>query len=179
MTTAEGPRRRKHHLEPRMARLQTTPDIQAWEIQGVQKFVPCPSNSYLRAADGIRSLQRIGIGRNFLLVKNNPEIKVPRRCRGHVRLKYIVRESLLVMDQRTVVRFLTLKTLSARDITAELEEVYGHEALSLSVVKKWCKRFVNGRITLEGDPWSGRPPRSDLLRICYVGYRKESLRWQA
>jgi transposase len=66
------------------------------------------------------------------------------------------------MEQRAVVRFLTLKKLSARDITAELEGVYEHEALSLSAVKKWCKRFVNGRITLEDDPRSGRPPRSNL-----------------
>jgi hypothetical protein len=40
---------------------------------------------------------------------------------------------------------LTLKKLSARDATAELEEVYGHEALCLLAVKKWRKRFVNER----------------------------------
>jgi hypothetical protein len=39
---------------------------------------------------------------------------------------------------------LILKKLPARDTTAELEGVYGHGALSLSAVKKWCKRFVNG-----------------------------------
>jgi hypothetical protein len=53
---------------------------------------------------------------------------------------------------------LTLKKLSARDVTAELEEVYAHEALSLSAVKRRRKRFVNGRITLEDDPQSGRSP---------------------
>jgi transposase len=66
------------------------------------------------------------------------------------------------MEQRAVVRFLTLKKLSARDIMAELEGEYGHEALSLSAVKKWRKRFVNVRITLEDDPRSGRPPQCDL-----------------
>jgi hypothetical protein len=66
------------------------------------------------------------------------------------------------MEQRAVVRFLTLKKLSARDIIADLEGVYGHEALSLSAMKKWRKRFVNGRIALEGDPRSTRPPRSDF-----------------
>jgi hypothetical protein len=69
------------------------------------------------------------------------------------------------MEQRTVVRFLTLKKLSARDITAELEAVYGHEAISLSTVRKWRNRFVNGRITLEDDPRSGGPPRSDLCEF--------------
>jgi hypothetical protein len=45
---------------------------------------------------------------------------------------------------------------------AELEEVYGHEALSLSAVQKWRKRFVNRRISLEDDSQSGRLPGSDL-----------------
>jgi hypothetical protein len=67
------------------------------------------------------------------------------------------------MEQRAVVRSLTLKKLSARDITAELERVYGHEALSQSAMKKCRKRFVKGRITLEDDTPSGRPPRSDLF----------------
>jgi hypothetical protein len=62
------------------------------------------------------------------------------------------------MEQRAAVRFSTLKKLSARDITVELEGVYGHEALSLSAVKKRRKRFANGRITLKDDPRSGTPP---------------------
>jgi transposase len=66
------------------------------------------------------------------------------------------------MEQRTVVRFLTLKKLSAGDITIELEEVYGHEALSLSAVNNWCKRFMNKRITVKDEPRSGKPPRRDL-----------------
>jgi hypothetical protein len=40
------------------------------------------------------------------------------------------------MEQRVVIRFLTLKELSVRDIMAELERVYGHEALSPLAVKK-------------------------------------------
>jgi transposase len=66
------------------------------------------------------------------------------------------------MEQRAVVQFLTLKKLSARDVTGELGGVYGHEVFSLSAVKKWRKRFANGRITLEDAPRSGRPLRSDL-----------------
>jgi hypothetical protein len=38
---------------------------------------------------------------------------------------------------------------------------YGHETLSLSAVKKWHKRLVNGRITLEDEPGSGRRPRTN------------------
>jgi hypothetical protein len=68
------------------------------------------------------------------------------------------------MEQRTVVRFLTLKKLSARDFTAELKKVYGHEALSLSAVKNAREHFVNGRITLRDDPRSGRQSQSDLYK---------------
>jgi hypothetical protein len=131
-------------------------------IQGGPKVCDLPFQSRPERANGIRSLERTGNGRNFLLSKKNPEIKVPKRCRGYVRLKYIACESSLVTEQRVVIQFLTLKRLFARDVTAELEGVYGHEALSLSAVKKWRKRFVNGRITLEDDPWSGRPPRNNL-----------------
>jgi hypothetical protein len=62
------------------------------------------------------------------------------------------------MAQCAVVRFLTLKNLSGSDIMAEVVGVYGHEVLSLSVVKNWHKWFVNGRITLEDDPRSRRLP---------------------
>jgi hypothetical protein len=40
------------------------------------------------------------------------------------------------MEQPAVVHFLTLKKLSARDIAAEMEGVYGHEALSLLAMKQ-------------------------------------------
>jgi hypothetical protein len=62
------------------------------------------------------------------------------------------------MDQFAVVRFLTLKCPSAEATRPELESVYDHEAFSLSVVKKWSKRFANARINLEDDPRSGRSP---------------------
>jgi hypothetical protein len=40
------------------------------------------------------------------------------------------------MEQRAVIRFLTLKGLRASAIAAELDSVYGTEALALSTVKK-------------------------------------------
>jgi hypothetical protein len=66
------------------------------------------------------------------------------------------------MELPAIVRFLTLKKLFAWDMMAELERVHGSKALSLSAVKKWRKRFANGRITLEDDSRSGRPPGIDL-----------------
>jgi hypothetical protein len=50
--------------------------------------------------------------------------------------KYIVWKSSLVMEQRLAVRCVILKKLPARNITAELDGAYGHEALSLLAVKK-------------------------------------------
>jgi hypothetical protein len=72
--------------------------------------------------------------------------------------KNIVSESSLMMEQRAIGQFLILKKLSARDITADLEGLYRHEALSLSAMKKWRMRFVNGRITLEDALRSRGPP---------------------
>jgi hypothetical protein len=40
------------------------------------------------------------------------------------------------MEQRAVVRVLTLKGLKAKEIEMELRSVYGDEALQISAVKK-------------------------------------------
>jgi transposase len=66
------------------------------------------------------------------------------------------------MEQRAVIRFFTLKGLPSRAIAAELESVYAGEALALSTVKKWRKRFAQGRTALCDDPRSGRPLMNDL-----------------
>jgi hypothetical protein len=75
-------------------------------------------------------LERTDIGRNFLLLKKDPEIKEPKHYRDHVHSNYGVWTCSIVMGQRAVIRFLTFKKLPARDIAAELEGVYEHEALS-------------------------------------------------
>jgi hypothetical protein len=49
---------------------------------------------------GTKSIARI-----FLPSKKNPERKVRRRRKGHVRLRYIVWGSSLVMEKRAMVRF--------------------------------------------------------------------------
>jgi hypothetical protein len=82
-------------------------------------------------------------------------------CDG-VCLKYPAWQFADLMEQRAVVRFLTLKKLSAKDVRTEFEAVYGHQAFSLSAVKKWRKHFANRSIPLGDDPMSGRPPESDL-----------------
>jgi hypothetical protein len=76
--------------------------------------------------------------------------------------KTSVWNSSRLMEWRAVIGFFPLKKSSAKDIRAELKGVYGHEALSLSAMKKSCKRFAKGRINLKDDPRSGRPAQSDL-----------------
>ena len=66
------------------------------------------------------------------------------------------------MEQRAVIRFLTLKGLHAGAIVAELRCVYKEDALALATVKKWRKRFVEGRTSLCDNPRSERSLSNDL-----------------
>jgi transposase len=69
------------------------------------------------------------------------------------------------MEQRAVVRFLTLKGLKSGQIVAELKTVYGPDALALATVKKWSKRFREGRTDLSDNPRSRRPLTHDLAEV--------------
>jgi hypothetical protein len=60
------------------------------------------------------------------------------------------------MEQRAVIRFLALKGLCASAIAAELKSVYDPEALALSTVEKWRKRFGEGKTSRYDDPGCGR-----------------------
>jgi histone-lysine N-methyltransferase SETMAR len=66
------------------------------------------------------------------------------------------------MEQRAVIRFLTLKGLKSSQILIELTNVYHEAALSLTAVKKWHYRFKDGRTTLDDNFRAGRPKKSDL-----------------
>jgi transposase len=66
------------------------------------------------------------------------------------------------MEQRAVIRFLTLKGLKSRDIHASLMSVSGGDELAITTVKKWNKRFREGRTDLFDDPRVGRPLTHDL-----------------
>jgi hypothetical protein len=68
----------------------------------------------------------------------------------------------ILLEQRAVIRLLTLKGLHAFAITAELKSVYGTGALAISTVKKWSKRFLEGRTVQCGGPRCGRSHTSDL-----------------
>jgi hypothetical protein len=65
------------------------------------------------------------------------------------------------MEQRTIIRFLTLKDLRASAIAAELKSVYEREAFALSTVKKWRKHFAEGKTSLDDDLRCGRAFTND------------------
>jgi transposase len=66
------------------------------------------------------------------------------------------------MEQRAVIRFLTLKGLDPQTIFTELTSVYHDDVPALPTIYKWHARFCNGRTDLSDDPRSGRPKKSDL-----------------
>jgi hypothetical protein len=67
---------------------------------------------------------------NLCMGQNIIPIPMSMRFGESVRLKYRACGSSVLVEQPAVVRFLTLKKLSVKDIPTELEGVYGHEALS-------------------------------------------------
>jgi hypothetical protein len=69
------------------------------------------------------------------------------------------------MEQPTVLRFLTLQGLKAKEIGMELTTAYGNEKLQISAVKKRRWRFLQGRRELLSGSRSGRPANSDLTQM--------------
>jgi hypothetical protein len=71
----------------------------------------------------------------------------------------------ILMEQQAVIRFLILKGLRASAIAAELKSVYATEAVAISTVEKWRKRFAERRTSLYDDPRCGRPLTNDLAEV--------------
>jgi hypothetical protein len=66
------------------------------------------------------------------------------------------------MEQKAVVRFLTLKAFNPGPIRSQLESVCHTAALALSPRYKCYARFRDGRTEPEDDPKSGSPGKNDL-----------------
>jgi hypothetical protein len=73
----------------------------------------------------------------------------------------------IFIEQRTVIHFLRLKCLHASAIAAELQSVYETEVLTLSIVKKWRKRFTEGKTSRYDDPRRGRSLTNDLAEAIF------------
>ncbi|UYV65849.1 hypothetical protein LAZ67_3005640 [Cordylochernes scorpioides] len=71
------------------------------------------------------------------------------------------RRLLLLCELRSVIRFLAAKKNSAKDIHTELCQVYGEGCMSSGMVRRWVRKFKNGRTDDHDEPRAGRPSVSD------------------
>ncbi|KAI6651277.1 Transposase [Oopsacas minuta] len=62
-----------------------------------------------------------------------------------------------LLEQRAYIKIRSLLGDTPRNIHQDLVQVYGGEACSESIVKKWSLRFREGRVSVEDDPRMGQP----------------------
>jgi hypothetical protein len=55
-----------------------------------------------------------------------------------------------------VIKFLKAKNVCLAEIYRQVCEVYGENALSDGMVRRWCRMFSEGRMNVHGDDRSGR-----------------------
>src|ERR1043166_8304979 len=66
-------------------------------------------------------------------------------------------ENLSREENRSVIRFLWTKHVSAAEIHRQLVEVYGETVMSRQHVAEWCRKFAAGREKVTDEDRSGRP----------------------
>ena len=60
-------------------------------------------------------------------------------------------------EQRCIVKFYVKLGKSCNDMETDLRAVYGEEAMKPRTIRKWAKRYQEGRESVEDDERSGRP----------------------
>jgi hypothetical protein len=70
-------------------------------------------------------------------------------------------------EMRSVICFLNARNIKLADIHRQLCEVYGEDAMSDSMVRRWVGHFNDGCENVHDDPWSDRPSvvNEDLVRV--------------
>jgi transposase len=58
---------------------------------------------------------------------------------------------------RSVIRFLIARNVTPADTHRQICEVYGENAMSDGMVRKWARKFNEGRNNVHDEPRSGRP----------------------
>jgi hypothetical protein len=58
---------------------------------------------------------------------------------------------------RSVIRFLHAKIMSDAEINCELCAVYGKNIMSKGSVRRWCRKFKDGRTNVQYEERNGRP----------------------
>ncbi|GFW35226.1 HTH_48 domain-containing protein [Trichonephila clavipes] len=66
-------------------------------------------------------------------------------------------ESPAKCETQSAIHFLTVKNMSDADIHRQITEVYGTEAMSDSKVRKWVRKFKDGRTNIHDEEHSSRP----------------------
>lgn len=61
------------------------------------------------------------------------------------------------VELRSVIRFLLAKGKKPAEIHREIVAVYGSSAMSVQMVRKWCRAFAEGRQNVVDEQRSGRP----------------------
>jgi transposase len=66
---------------------------------------------------------------------------------------------------RSVNKFLNAKNVCLAEIHQHVYEVYGENAVSDGMMRRWCRMFSEGRMNVHDDDRSGRPSlvTADLL----------------
>ena len=62
-----------------------------------------------------------------------------------------------ISEQRVYCKIQAQLGFPPTEIHADLQNVYGNDALKYATVCKWVHRFNNGRESIENDPRVGRP----------------------
>ena len=63
-------------------------------------------------------------------------------------------------EQRTIVKFYVRLGKSIEEVTNDLVKVYEEKAMAPCTIRKWVKRFKEGRQSTEDDQQEGRPSTS-------------------
>jgi hypothetical protein len=58
----------------------------------------------------------------------------------------------------SVIKFLNAKNVCPVEIYQQVCEVYGENAMSDGMVRRWCRMFSEGRTNVRDDDRSGCPP---------------------
>jgi len=67
---------------------------------------------------------------------------------------------------RSVIRVLNARNVLPSEIHHQICQVYGDNAMSDSMIRKWVRMFNEGRENVHDEAWSGRPSlvNDDLVR---------------
>jgi len=63
-------------------------------------------------------------------------------------------------DKRAYIKIETLRGKTPTEVHSSLMEVCGVETVGRSTISRWAQRFLEGRLSIENDPKSGRPRTS-------------------